>query len=116
MNLKHTLHLEGVAIAAACTYLYAQSGGGWALFTVLLIAPDIMMLGYLAGSRIGAVLYNLGHSYTCPALLGCFALSTDTQTPSLVALIWGAHIGIDRALGYGLKYATAFKDTHLGRV
>ena len=40
----------------------------------------------------------------------------DSETAAKVALIWLAHIGMDRLLGYGLKYPSAFKDTHLQRV
>jgi hypothetical protein len=110
------LRLEGIAIAALCTAAYGDSGAGWVLFAVLILAPDIFMLGYVFGKRIGALCYNVGHSYLTPlALAGAGAL-TGSDLPVLLALIWGAHIGLDRGIGYGLKYRSGFKDSHLTRV
>jgi hypothetical protein len=110
------LRLEGAAVLALAVAGYRASGGSWWLFALLLLAPDLAALGYLAGSRAGAATYNLVHTYVLPlALLGYGLWGTSPLALSL-ALIWLAHIGMDRAVGYGLKYATAFKDTHLGRV
>jgi hypothetical protein len=71
------------------------------------------MLGYLAGPRTGSVTYNLAHTYAFPLLLLAVALYRNAPVPLAVSLIWIAHIAIDRVLGYGLKYPTHFKDTHL---
>lgn len=72
------------------------------------------VMGYLAGPRVGAVSYNLAHSYVGPVVLG---VSAATHPVGLhLALIWAAHIGFDRLLGYGLKYPRAFGDTHLGLI
>ena len=71
---------------------------------------------YLAGPRAGAIAYNAVHTYIGPGLLAALAWVTHASWFASLALIWIAHIGIDRALGYGLKYATAFSDTHLGRI
>ena len=110
------LRLEGGVIFAASVLAYFREDGGWILFAVLLLSPDLSMLGYLAGPRTGSVAYNLAHTYVWPVallLLGVFAgWALGTQ----LALIWLAHIGADRLLGYGLKYPTGFKDTHLQRV
>lgn len=73
------------------------------------------MLGYLVNKRIGAALYNAGHSYLGPAMLAALGAAIDARTLLLGACIWAAHVGFDRFLGYGLKYATAFGDTHLGK-
>jgi hypothetical protein len=110
------LHLEGLAlfIAAAAAY-YALRGSGL-LFIALLFVPDVSMLGYLGGTKLGALLYNLVHTYTVPAALLGLSLLAGWQTVTLVALIWLAHIGMDRTVGYGLKYADAFKHTHLNEV
>jgi hypothetical protein len=109
------LRLEGAAVLLLSVAAYAHLAGGWGLFAALFLVPDLAFLGYLAGARAGAAAYNATHSYLGPALLGAasFALA-----PALlpVALIWTAHVGFDRMLGYGLKYASAFGDTHLGRV
>jgi hypothetical protein len=73
-------------------------------------------LGYLAGPKVGASAYNTFHSYPLPAALGIFGLLAGAPLAVAVALVWFAHIGMDRLMGYGLKYATDFKDTHLQRV
>lgn len=109
------LRAEGVALLVLSVLLYRVNGGGWLMFGVLLLAPDLSMLGYLAGPKVGAAIYNTFHTYAVPAVLG--ALGMTFASPLVgVALIWSAHIGMDRTVGYGLKYPTSFKDTHLERV
>jgi len=112
-GVKGLLRLEGIAVLAAASLAYAALGGNWWVFAALFLVPDLSMLGYLKGPRLGAALYNLGHSYAAPLALGAFAM---TQAPALqiYALIWIAHIGFDRAMGYGLKYSSDFGATHLG--
>lgn len=107
------LRAEGLAVLAAAVWAYAQTGAGWTLFLALILAPDLFMLGYLAGARAGAAAYNLGHTYLAP--LALLALGYLGAVPILTALglIWAAHIGADRLMGYGLKYPSGFKDTHL---
>ena len=83
---------------------------------MLLFVPDVFMVGYAKSQRTGAVLYNFAHSYFVPAVVGGIALVAGEPLWQGVALVWFAHIGMDRALGYGLKYETDFKDTHLGRI
>ena len=111
-----TLQAEGAVFAAVCLFYYASIDASWTLFALLILAPDLFMLGYLAGPRIGALCYNLGHTTIAPfAVLGLSgALGSDLLLHT--ALIWGVHIGADRALGYGLKHASGFKVTHLSRV
>ena len=96
--------------------LYWLHGGSWWLFALLLLAPDASMLGYLGGPRLGAAHYNAFHTYPLPAVLAAFGLLSGFTPALAVAFVWFAHIGMDRAVGYGLKYPTAFGDTHLGRV
>lgn len=110
------LRLEGVATAAAAILAYHHIDGGWGLFALLILSPDLSLLAYLAGPRAGAALYNAAHSYLAPALLAGIGVALGGQLPVAVALIWITHIGIDRALGYGLKYAGGFGLTHLGRI
>ena len=110
------LRLEGLAVLAAAASLYAFIGGSWLLFALLLLAPDLAMIGYRFGPVVGAAAYNAVHAYLAPAALGAVGLALDAPTMQALALIWVAHIGLDRALGYGLKYATGFGDTHLGRI
>ena len=108
------LRLEGAVAFLLAISLYGQEGGSWLVFAALLFVPDISFVGYLAGPRVGAATYNVAHSYVGPLLLAATMLSLGTGL--IPALVWAAHIGFDRALGYGLKYPTAFGDTHLGRI
>jgi hypothetical protein len=108
------LRLEGAAVLIAAVTFYAYRSNDWPLFAVLFLVPDISILGYMAGRRVGAFTYNLGHSYLGPALLAAYGVLVSRYVAIDLALIWIAHIGFDRLLGYGLKYATAFGHTHLG--
>jgi hypothetical protein len=108
------LRLEGVAVLALAVLLYARGGHSWLLFAALFLAPDLSFAAYLAGPRAGALAYNAAHSYVGPVVAAALALLTGR--PPVVALLWAAHIGFDRALGYGLKYPSGFADTHLGRI
>ena len=100
----------------AAIVLYFHAGYPWWLLLVLALAPDLSGLGYLAGPTIGAATYDAAHTYSLPVVLATVGVITDADVVSQVALIWLAHIGVDRAIGYGLKYPTGFKDTHLQRV
>jgi hypothetical protein len=111
---KTILRVEGLAALALAVLGFQRLGGSWLLFAELFLLPDLSMLGYLAGSRPGAAAYNTAHSYIGPALLGGLGAALFSPMVMQVALIWAAHIGFDRLLGYGLKYPTAFGDTHLG--
>lgn len=110
------LRAEGLAVFAAALVAYAALGASWWLFAALILAPDLSMLGYLAGPRPGAFFYNAAHTYVGPALLGGLAYGVSAPLAGAIALIWTAHIGLDRLLGYGLKYPAGFALTHLGRV
>ena len=109
------LRLEGLAAAALSAAFYAHTGASWWLFAAIWLAPDLSILGYLAGPKWGARIYNAIHTYVTPATLAVSAMLL--RSPSLVpiALIWINHIGVDRMLGYGLKYPAGFGWTHLGR-
>ena len=111
------LRSEGAVLLAAAlaAYITALDQPLW-LLPLLLFLPDLLMVGYARSNRLGALLYNLSHSYPAPAALGALALAAQEQAWQGVALVWFAHIGLDRALGYGLKYETGFCDTHLGRI
>ena len=116
-GVRTLLRLEGLALFALALGAYLWLGSEpWWLFLVLLLVPDVSFVGYLAGPRVGALVYNAVHSTIGPiALLGAGGLADSGLAVSL-ALIWAAHIGLDRAIGYGLKYATGFAFTHLGRI
>ncbi len=111
------LRSEGVVLLlAALAGFFAGLDEPWWLVPMLLFVPDVFMAGYAKSSRTGAALYNLAHSYPAPAVLGVLASVAEQPLWQGVALVWFAHIGMDRALGYGIKYDTDFKDTHLGRI
>lgn len=109
------LRLEGLALLVASVALYAHLGHGWWWFAAFVLAPDLGLLGYLAGSRVGAATYNLTHAAVLPALLGAYGVISGTDPVTAASLIWLAHVGVDRAVGYGLKYPVAFRETHLQR-
>jgi len=116
MNVKTILRFEGIALFAVATAAYLGSVAPLWLFVVLALAPDISILGYLAGPRVGSTIYNAAHTYLTPVLLGAAGVWLGVAPLSWVALVWVAHIGVDRAVGYGLKYPTGFKDTHISRL
>ena len=109
------LRIEGLAVFLLAVSLYFRSGAGWGMFAALVLVPDLSLLAYPIGPRAGAAAYNTMHSYLGPLFMVALGLAL---APGLlpVAFIWGAHVGIDRAMGYGLKYASAFRDTHLCRI
>ncbi|MDX8468116.1 DUF4260 domain-containing protein [Mesorhizobium sp. VK23B] len=110
------IRLEWVVAAVVAVVLYKLTGVSWWLFALLILAPDLSMLGYLAGPRIGAMAYNALHILIAPLVLGLAGVLLSGSMLTAVALVWAAHIAIDRALGYGLKLPTGFQDTHLGRI
>jgi hypothetical protein len=113
---KLLLHLEGLVVLMAACALYQKLGASWIRFAILFLAPDLSMFGYFLGKTIGAHLYNVAHTYVAPFALGSIAYFASLPSLFPICLIWMAHVGFDRFLGYGLKYNTDFKDTHLHRV
>ena len=114
--MTRLLRAENAALAALAVGAYWQSGASWWLFAALILVPDIAFIGYLRGPKVGAVVYNAAHSWIGPVLLGAAGSLWREPLAVTVALVWAAHIGIDRALGYGLKRESGFSDTHLGRI
>jgi hypothetical protein len=108
------LRIEGAGILGSAVGAYVWLGQPWWMFAVLILAPDLSMLGYVAGPRFGAVLYNALHTLAGPLIALGLAASLHQPVFAGVALIWLAHVGLDRMLGYGLKYGSGFSDTHLG--
>jgi hypothetical protein len=113
MNPRPLLHLEGAAVFTLSLLAYHWTHASWLLFVALFLAPDLSMIGYLASVRLGAITYNAVHTYVGPLALAAYGFGLGHQMILSVSLIWIAHIGLDRMLGYGLKYPTRFKDTHL---
>jgi hypothetical protein len=110
------LRLEGLTLFFAMVVLYATWGGSWWIFALLFLAPDLSFIAYLADARSGAIVYNAAHSYLAPVALMTLGFAFPEPLTLSIAMIWLAHIGFDRALGYGLKYATGFGFTHLGKI
>jgi hypothetical protein len=110
------LRMEGLVVLVAGVWAYVRLGASWTTFALLFLTPDLSWLGYLLGRRVGAATYNSAHSYI--GALACLVLGVLQPRPMVLAagLIWCTHIGLDRALGYGLKYSTGFQYTHLGRI
>ena len=108
------LHLEGAALLFLATAAFFRLGHpGW-LFLLLILAPDVSMLGLLAGPRVGALVYNAAHTMVGPLALlgGGWWLGGGHSTAVAVALVWLAHIGLDRLAGYGLRYPDSEQRTH----
>lgn len=114
--VRTLLRLEGGAVLALAVAAYTQYGAGWGVFAMLFLLPDLALLDYLAGARAGAAVYNAAHSYIGPLALMAGGALAKGPAATAVALVWCAHIGMDRLFGWGLKYASGFTATHLGRI
>ena len=110
------LHLEGASLFVLTVAAYYANEYHWWLFAGLFLLPDVFMLGYLIDVKWGSAIYNLAHTLAGPIVLLLVAVSRMNSTLFPYALIWLAHIGFDRMLGFGLKYPTNFRDTHLRHV
>jgi uncharacterized protein DUF4260 len=115
-GLRTLLRLEGLALFVGMTLLYAVWEGSWWVYAILFLAPDLSFIGYLAGPKAGAILYNSAHSYLAPMALMTTGFALSAPLVLSIGMIWLAHIGFDRALGFGLKYSAGFNLTHLGRI
>ena len=115
-GLRTMLRLEGLTLFIGMTLLYAVWGGSWWVYAILFLVPDLSFAAYLSGPKFGAMIYNAAHSYMAPMSLMIAGFALATPLTLSIAMIWLAHIGIDRALGYGMKYSAGFGFTHLGRV
>ncbi|MEN3350132.1 MAG: hypothetical protein V7632_3767 [Bradyrhizobium sp.] len=115
-GVRTLLRLEGLALFVGMTVLYGVWDGSWLVYVLFFLAPDLSFAAYLAGPRVGAIVYNAAHAYLAPMALMTIGFASAEPLVLSVAMIWLAHIGIDRALGYGLKYSKAFGYTHLGRI
>lgn len=115
-NIRFVLRLEGVCVLIVALLAYSKLNLSWWVFAWFFLAPDLSFFGYLAGTKVGAISYNVAHSYI--GAITCLAASLVLPAPILLSagIIWCAHIGFDRSLGYGLKYAEGFGFTHLGRI
>ena len=114
--VKTLLKFEGLVIFIACLYFYNQIGVSWWLFILLWLLPDISMIGYLRDKQIGAIMYNFVHNYILALLVVLLGLWQGNNYIVSLGVILVSHIGLDRFLGYGLKYTSGFKDTHIQKL
>lgn len=115
-NVKWVLRIEAVVVLTLALFFYNVLAFNWTTFFIYFLLPDISFIGYLFGKRVGAISYNCAHSYIGPAIVFMLFLGLGGEIFQIIGLIWIAHIGFDRALGYGLKYEKGFAYTHLGKI
>ncbi|MGB3043956.1 MAG: DUF4260 domain-containing protein [Xanthobacteraceae bacterium] len=115
-GVRTLLRIEGVTLFVGMTALYGVWGGSWWIYAALFFVPDLSLLAYLAGPKAGAAFYNAMHTYMLPLILSFVGFGMALPLTLSISMIWMAHIGIDRALGLGLKYDAGFGFTHLGRI
>jgi len=113
---RRWLRVEGATLLAGSLIAYSTTGQAWWLVPITLLLPDLTMVGYLGGPRLGSRLYNLAHSTPLPAAIVAVGWWQDKSLLVALGLVGLAHIGLDRVLGYGLKYGDHFQHTHLGRL
>jgi len=115
-TVRGWLRLEGAAAFIAGLALFGWLGAPWLLLLPLLLLPDLSAIGYLRGPRLGAITYNVVHNWALGLAVLGVGLATDIAPIAITGAVLVAHVGMDRALGYGLKLPTSFQDTHLGRI
>lgn len=108
--------MEGLAVLGFSIYFYYHLQFSWIVFVLLLLAPDLSALGYLKNNKVGSILYNTFHTYILPGAMMIVGLSVQSRIVIMLSFIWIAHIGMDRLIGYGLKYPSKFHDTHFDRI
>jgi len=114
-TVRLLLRAEGAVALLLSLAAYSALGYSWWLFALTLLAPDLAMLGYLRDPATGALVYNLAHTYLAPFILALVGYVAGLPVLVALAAVWAAHIGLDRLLAFGLKYPTAFQNTHLSR-
>jgi hypothetical protein len=113
---RRWLGLEGATLFVGALVGYSTTHQAWWLVPITILLPDLSMLGYLRGTRLGARVYNLAHSTPLPAAVVAIGWWQEKSVVTALGLVWLAHIGLDRLIGYGLKYDDHFQHTHLGRL
>ncbi|MBO1000186.1 DUF4260 domain-containing protein [Bacillus sp. SD075] len=114
--VKKILHIEGLMVLFAMIYIYSLYEFSWLIFLLLILSPDVSMLAYLINDRIGSMVYNLFHTYILTIFMISLAILLKSDALMMIGLIWSAHIGMDRLFGYGLKYTSSFKATHIQKL
>jgi hypothetical protein len=112
--MKYILKLEEFAMFAIAAYALYLLKADWWCYILILIAPDISMVGYLGGNKTGAVAYNLFHHKGIAIALFAIGLAASNNLLQIIGIILFGHSSLDRVFGYGLKLNEGFKYTHLG--
>jgi hypothetical protein len=115
-NLRWLLRLEDLAIFIFALMAYEFMGFQWGFFILVFFVPDLSLFAYFHSPRVGAIIYNIMHSYILPLMLFAYGFFVSASLADQLAIIWIAHIGFDRALGFGLKYSRGFRYTHYGKL
>ena len=110
---RRMLRLEGAAVAAGALIAFTTTHEPWWLIALTILVPDLSAIGFLVGNRLGARLYNAAHTTSVPVIVVAIGLWQHAPLATALGLVWLAHIGIDRALAYGLKYPDNPQHTHL---
>lgn len=113
---KLLLHLEGAIVLFASLYFYHSQHFSWIVFILLLFVFDVSMIGYVFNEKVGSYVYNTIHSYMLPVILILVTMHSSNHILWMIGLIWMAHIGMDRMLGFGLKYPSSFQDSHFQKL
>ncbi len=114
--MEKTLKVEEVFMFILGVYLFNSLDFNWWWFLVLILTPDIGMLGYLINTKVGAICYNLFHHKGIAVLMFLIGIYFNNQTLQLIGVILFSHASLDRVFGYGLKYFDSFNHTHLGNI
>ncbi|WP_411830172.1 DUF4260 domain-containing protein [Paenibacillus alba] len=117
MTIKQMVRIENGFAFALSFYIYMHLNFPIWLFFVLLVVPDITMIGYAINKKIGAIVYNFGHTFILPLLLALCYLYFSKDYLLIISITWIAHICMDRVIGAGLKYQdSSFTKTHIQRL
>ena len=114
--ISRWIRTDAAAIAVLTLWAVSATHSSWTWFFALLLLPDLSMLGYVFGPRVGAATYNAGHLYVWPVGLLAAGLAYHAPFVTVAGLSWIAHIAVDNAVGYGLKLRTGFEYTALGPI
>ncbi|TMM58369.1 DUF4260 family protein [Maribacter algarum] len=114
--MKTSLKIEELFMFVLGVYLFSLLPYEWWWFLVLILAPDIGMVGYLFGNKVGAFMYNLFHHKGVAIAIYLLGVYLSSPVVQLMGVILFAHSAMDRIMGYGLKYDKGFKYTHLGEI
>ena len=114
--MKNIIKLEELAMLGCSIYALYELDVQWWWYLLLALGPDISMVGYLGGNKLGAALYNLFHHKAVAIAVAFIGILLSETTLIILGLILFGHSSMDRMFGYGLKYDDGFKHTHLGMI